>query len=339
MPSSIFYSPKLLLSHHCLFNFVLGERGVGKTFSFKQYVIQNFIRTGQQFVYVRRFKSELDPSARTFFDQLLDAHTFPDDTALSVKKQKGYYTFEVNGLVAGFGIALTTSRILKSTSFPNVSSIIFDEFTLASGSSYHYLKDEVTQFLDLVETISRLRDVPVFCLGNSTSLNNPYFIYFKLRLPYGKKDIITFKNNLIAVQYITNLAYREEKSHTRFGQLISGTAYGDYAINNDFLEDNTKFLRKKSKDAHLYYNLILNGKTYGLWHDSINEIMYLSKDFNPNNKFRLALNLTDHSADTVLLRANTESIFKRMKFYFEHGALFFESLEIQTAVLKFLSVV
>ena len=43
-----------------------------------------------------------------------------------------------------------------------------------------------------------------------------------------------------------NKAYRDAKSKTRFGKLVSGTEYEDYAINNSFISDNSDFIDKKS---------------------------------------------------------------------------------------------
>ena len=47
----------------------------------------------------------------------------------------------------------TTASILKSDAFPDVKLIIFDEFIIDNRGTYHYLKDEVTKFLDLYETV------------------------------------------------------------------------------------------------------------------------------------------------------------------------------------------
>ena len=48
-----------ILSYNKLLNFVVGLRGGGKTYGSKKKVIQNFIRKHKQFVYIRRYKSEM----------------------------------------------------------------------------------------------------------------------------------------------------------------------------------------------------------------------------------------------------------------------------------------
>lgn len=81
---------------------------------------------------------------------------------------------------------MSIANILKSSSYEKVDTIIFDEFLIDKGS-YHYLQNEVTQLLDVIETVARLRDIRVIFLGNAISITNPYFNYFNLTLPYNSE--------------------------------------------------------------------------------------------------------------------------------------------------------
>ena len=167
MNNSIFYNYTNVLSYSALFNFILGERGVGKTYGALKFVINRFIKSGEQFVYLRRYKSELKKSVPHLFDSLIQNEEFPDNN-LFVRGD----TFYIDGKVAGYAIALSTSNILKSTSFSKVKTIIYDEFLIDRGT-YHYLSNEIISFLDLYETIARLREVRVLFLGNAISQANP----------------------------------------------------------------------------------------------------------------------------------------------------------------------
>lgn len=115
-------------------------------------------------------------------------------------------------------MTLATAQDLKSTNFSKVKTIIFDEFIIENGQKKYYLKNEVFVFLNLIETISRLRDVRIFMLANSASSTNPYFLYFDLELPYNN-DIRTFKDGTILLQYMKNEEYRETKRQTRFRKI------------------------------------------------------------------------------------------------------------------------
>lgn len=117
--------------------------------------------------------------------------------------------------LAGYGVTLSTAQDLKSSNFPAVKTIIFDEFLIEQGQKKYYLQNEVFIFLNLIETIARLRNIRVFLLANSANSINPYFLYFDLCLPFNN-DIKLFKNNTILLQYMKNLEYREVKKKTKF---------------------------------------------------------------------------------------------------------------------------
>lgn len=120
---------------------------------------------------------------------------------------------------------------------------------------HKYLKDEVFKFLELYSTIARDKDIPVYFIGNNIQLYNPYFIYFDLKPPAtGIK-----KWHDMAVEIWQNEDLEIEKSKSRFGKIISHTAYGDYSIKNNSFQTNTNLIRKWIKVLHRY--LILNSIT------------------------------------------------------------------------------
>lgn len=162
----------------------------------------------------------------------------------------------------GYAMTLSTAQDLKGTSFSKVSTIIFDEFIIEEGQKKYYLQNEVLIFLNLLETIGRMRDIKVFMLANPANIyTNPYFLYFGLSLPFNN-DIKLFKDNLILLQYMKNEEYREEKRKTKLGRLVSGTSYEDYAINNKALNENKTFLGKKEGSAKFSFAFIYNNEIF-----------------------------------------------------------------------------
>ena len=126
--SNIYYNYDKLFSYNFLIAFVIGERGVGKSFNAKISVLKRFLKTGEQFIYLRRYKTELDTSLQTFWDDL-QSNGYFEDYNLSVKKSKMLTEFKCNGKICGYAVPLSTANILKSTAFPEVSTIIFSSFT------------------------------------------------------------------------------------------------------------------------------------------------------------------------------------------------------------------
>lgn len=329
---SIYYDFNKILSYNALLNFIIGERGVGKTFGIKKYSVNHFLKKHKQFCYIRRYKTELKQAllkngVPIFFDQIKDE--FPDHT-LSNKSD----TFYIDKKLCGFAIPLSTANILKSSSFEDVDTIIFDEFLIDKGS-YHYLTHEAMQLLDVIETVARLRDVKVFFLGNAISVTNPYFAFFDLSLPYNS-EFKTFKDGLIVVNYIKNLKYRETKKNTRFGKLIADTEYGEYAIDNEFLRDSKSFIKKKTGNCKFYFKLYLNNKMYGIWVDYVQQFMYVSYDYDINCPVQFSVNPEDHNESTLLLRVNKSPFIKNMFYYFEMSRLCFENQNIKNIIMNFI---
>lgn len=212
---SLYYDIHHILSYNALLNILIGERGVGKTYSVSKFSIEDFKKRDNQFAYIRRYKPEIRQAVPRFFDALKDNNEFPNDHLYNKSN-----TFYCNDQICGHAMTLSTAQDLKSSNFSKVKNIIFDEFIIEEGQKKFYLQSEVDVFLNLIETIARLRDVRIFLLGNAVTSTNPYFLYFNLTLPYNN-DIKTFRDGTILLQYMQNLEYREVKSKSRFGQLVS----------------------------------------------------------------------------------------------------------------------
>lgn len=331
----MFYNYDKLFSYNFLIAFVIGERGVGKTFGAKVAVLKKFLKTGEQFIYLRRYKTELDTSLATFWNDL-QGNGFFEDYNLGVKKSKMLTTFTCNDKVCGYAIPLSTSNILKSTAFPKVSTIIFDEFLLDVGTAYRYLKNEVTMLLDVIETVARLRDIKVILLGNAINVHSsPYFAYWDLELPYGS-EFKTFHNGTILVNYIKNTEYRKAKKESRFGKLIDGTAYGRYAIDNEVLRENKNFIYKRPAASTFIGMLIINGMNIGIWNGR-DGYLYLSEKYDPNTTSKFALDYNDHTEHTIFTSVRENMYVHMCLRGYKQGWLRFENQKIKavaTAVLN-----
>lgn len=335
MNNDIYYSYDKIFSFNFLLAFIIGERGCGKTMGFKIAMLKKFLKTGEQFIYLRRYKTELDTSLATFWDDLQNNGYF-EDYKLEVKKSKMLTKFTCNGKVCGYAVPLSTANILKSTAFPKVRTIGFDEFILDGASgTYRYLRNEVTMTLDLIETVGRLKPIQVLFLGNALSIVNPYFSYFNLDLPYNG-EFRTFKDGLIVVNYIKNLKYREAKKNSKFGKLIDGTDYGRYAIDNQMLRDNNHFIEKKPAEAVFWGVLVVNGNYIGIWH-SKNGYMYLSSKYDPNTLHKFACDYNDHTESTVFLNARENYYLRLCVTAYKQGLLKFEDQRIKGNILPLLN--
>lgn len=329
------YSYQNVLSYNALLNIIIGERGVGKTYGIKVYAINRFLKKHKQFAYIRRYDTDLEESVGSTSDNKFIEQVRKEfkDHEFKISKHKKVRAIYIDGKVCGYALPLSSADSLKSSTYENVDTIIYDEFMLKEGSTQHYLKNEPEIILDLVETIGRLRDIKIFCLGNAISSTAPLLTYFNLTLPYNS-EIKTYKDGLILVNYIKNEAYREVKKNTRFGKLIEGTRYSKYAIDNVMLTDSKSFIRKKGVNAKFFFIIISNGKKFGVWNDIKEETYYISYDIDPNCPITFTVNNEDHNENTILIRCRTNQFFKSIVNHYRNAKLCFESQQIKNLFME-----
>ena len=326
----MYYDLSKIISYQSFLNFLIGARGVGKTYSVTKFVINQFIKKGEEFAYIRRYKTELQKSAPKFFNAVKVNNEFPKHK-LETKGEKFY----IDDKIAGYNMSLSTAQNMKSSNFPNVKYIIFDEFIIEASGGGHYLPNEVETFLSLVESIARMRDVRVFLLANAVTVTNPYFLYFDLSLPYNN-DVKTFKDNLILVQYISNEAYINAKKDTKFGKLVAGTEYSAYAIDNEFRLDDNSFIEKKTGTSRLNFNIKFNEQIFGVWFDYNISKIFISNDFN-NNVNTFACTTDDMKPNTMLLSIAKEYHGWRVFIKnYKLGNVYYENQKIKNLTKQFM---
>lgn len=334
--SNIYYNYDKLFSYNFLIAFVIGERGVGKSFNAKIAVLKKFLKNGEQFIYLRRYKTELDTALATFWSDI-QSHGYFEDHKLEVKKSRMLTEFKCDGKVCGYAVPLSTANILKSTAFPEVGTIIFDEFLLDNSGTYRYLKNEVTMLLDVIETVGRLRDIKTILLGNALNVHaSPYFAYWDLELPLNGSEFRTFKDGAIVVNYIRNEEYRRAKKQSKFGKLIAGTAYGRYAIDNEVFRENNSFIEKRPSNSTFFGMLIINGVGIGMWNGR-NGYLYLSEKYDPNTTSKFALDYNDHTEQTIYSDVRHNMYLALCVRAYKYGWLRFESQKVKNNALSLLN--
>lgn len=217
-----FYSLKNLLEKHADYNIIFGERSNGKTYAVLEYGLKRFIQTGEQMAYVRRWREDLrgKRSENLFANHVnnglvekLTDGKFNEIFYLGGKWFLSFYNSETGKRTPDptpfcFGFCLSEQEHEKSSSYPNVTTVVFDEFL----TRRYYLPDEFMLFMNLLSTIIRQRDnVKVFMLGNTVNKYCPYFTEMGLKqIPYmeqGTIDIYRFGEHgaVVAVEYTATI--------------------------------------------------------------------------------------------------------------------------------------
>lgn len=327
----MWYDKAMLLSHNKIMNMVLSNRGGGKTFNMTRWAIDDYKKTGRQCAWVRRYQTEIDEMLLNgkFFDAVREY--YPADE-LKIDGGLGY----INGEVAIYFIALSTSRQLKSNNYPFVNKIIFDEFIIDKGR-LTYLKNEVEVFLDLYETIARTRDnVRAVLLANSVTVVNPYFLFFNVKPEANKRFTIAGQ---VCIELFTDSDFIEMKNKSRFGQLVRGTRYADYAINNQWLLDNETFVEKKTPRAEFVLALKYNDIIYGYWIDYQVGLIFVNRQYDPSSHALYCLQKDDHDSNLLLIKSLGDcKPMQRILYAFRYGLIRFEDMTVKNQFYEYIGL-
>ena len=339
-----FYSKDRLFSYRAFLNISLGARGTGKTTCAKFWCIDDFLKTKKRFVWVRRYNTELSGDKRKGIEGCIKSFTkkiekFYPKTKFEIKKNHLF----INEKDAGCFVALSTSTAMKSVDFENVNKIIFDEFLIMDGSKYSYLRNEMTLFLDLISTVFRpIADenekeqyrTRVWLLSNAITFGNDYFFYFNIK-PFPINSIYYDKKRGIAVEQYENKIHEKAVKDTMFGKLVDGTEYSKYAIENNYLLDNSDFLGKKSNNATLMFNIRYDGREWGVYSDD--EYVYITNGVDKSRPF-FTFTKQDHSIDSILVKSCRGTRFETLIRAYQFGIVKFENIMIKRKFIDFMSL-
>ena len=218
-----------LLKLDCHYNLIIGERSNGKSYSVLKYALQQYYKDGSQLAYVRRNDIDIKGNrAKNVFTALLNNDevrkitngywdgiqyfrgcwylTRQIETGKEDEDGNPIYTTERSDDVFAWSFALNTAEHDKSTSYPRVRTIMFDEFI-----SRIYLTDEFVLLENLISTIARDRDdIKIFMCGNTINKYAPYYREMGLRkikqMQKGDIDVYQFgeKGNLRVAVYFSD---------------------------------------------------------------------------------------------------------------------------------------
>lgn len=262
---SLYYRLGDVLSRNSVYNFIVGGRGIGKTFAAKEWCIKDYLKTGGQFIYLRRYNTELKTRDTWFADI---AWKFPE------------YRFRVQGSTAqvsrapvdgkpkwetmGYFIALATAQTKKSVPYPLVTKIIYDEFIIEKGVM-HYIAGEAKVMLDFFSTVDRYKDkTRVLFLANSVSIMNPYFMEYDIE-PRKGVEWVTTHGGFITVHLPNDAKFSSAVLKTKFGQFIANTEYAEFSIGNVFFDNHDAFIENKPGSALYQCTIETDKGTFSVW--------------------------------------------------------------------------
>ena len=260
--SDVYFDMGKHLSYGAFINFFTGGRGVGKTTGAFIYCFNRYIKKGEQFIYLKRYKTELQEFVNTN-----TVGQMYDNVYTKGMGAKNGYSVMCEDDTIGYLIPLVAQTAFKSTMFQKVTTIVFDEVFLERGRTY-YLPNEVHTLLQFVSTVQRTRkNLRIILLSNNNSLYNPYYDYWDI------PDFEHVWHNAERGIYCENIPINpkllELEQVTPLYKLTAGTAYGDYHYSNTLLRDVQVEICEKPKNANYIYALRLNHDTLVVYNTNL----------------------------------------------------------------------
>lgn len=181
-----FYRLDNILSYNAIYNVIFGERSNGKTFAVLEYGLRQYTEHGKQLAIIRRWQDDFTGKrGKTMFDSIVSeglVSKLTDGEWTDIYYYGGRwflckYDEETKKRICdetpfAYGFSISSMEHDKSTSYPNITTILFDEFLTRTM----YLPDEFVLFMNVISTIVRHRqDVKIFMLGNTVNKYCPYF--------------------------------------------------------------------------------------------------------------------------------------------------------------------
>lgn len=321
-PDEIFYNYSGLLSKNRMINFVIGGRGTGKSYNFKKLLLKQFLDKGKQFMIIRRRDSELEMMRKTYFNDVLQ--DMPD-LEITVKGN----VISVNGEEAGYFQALSTATNLRSSSFPNVFTIFFEEFIIENiNTNNRYLKQEVFTLFGLCETVFRHKPgCRVIFAANNGGITNPYFDHFGIKLKEDD-DRRYIVSELYVVENYNNPYFVEfKKQSNAFSKIYAGTEYEQYALyNNSLFSMGDRFIKKKTSSAYYWVGINYNGDDFSFWLDPITNELFMRAGADRTSLFYFAVTDEDHYEQTLKLKTfRKHTRITKINYAYSCSLLFFEN--------------
>lgn len=212
-----FYSLKKILQKNAQYNIIFGERSNGKSYAVLKYGLERYKMNGEQLAIVRRWSDDFTGKrGATLFDALtangeIEKISGGEWSGVYYYGSKWYLCrFDEDGKRVtdetpfAYGFSITSMEHDKSTSYPKITTVLFDEFLTRQS----YITDEFVLFMNVISTIIRNRtNVKIFMLGNTVNKYCPYFNEMGLKhikqMSPGDIDIYTYGDSglTVAVEY------------------------------------------------------------------------------------------------------------------------------------------
>lgn len=241
-----FWNCKNAIESKAQYKLIIGERGNGKSYSLKLNAINRFLKYNEEFIYLRRYKEDIKNTLVESYFTDLNIEKITNGNYQSVVAWGGriYLSKLENGVLKrskcmGYYMSLSSWEHLKSSQYPKVETILFEEFTTSHTLSFNktYLPNECEKLMQLVSTVFRERLGTVFLIGNTVDRTAPYFFDWGLEFIPKMKDgdateiTVPISDTRVVTIYVEKTSNEKNNHSMIFGKVRNVIAKGKWEEN------------------------------------------------------------------------------------------------------------
>lgn len=245
-----FYSLDKILELNANINMIVGERSNGKSYAALKRALERYWNYGLEFAYVRRYHKNINENVGVeIFNNLIANGEISKITRgeyNTIYYRAGQFRLskideetgkrETAENICGYGMALEDCEEYKSRSYPNIGTIIFDEF----ATRKRYIYKEQDDWESILSTIMRKKDkdhLPeIFMLANTVNIYCPYYEFYGLKNAKDSKpgtiELYQYKSGLtIAYEHTPHAIDADSDKYFNHNENSrSMIIYGDYEM-------------------------------------------------------------------------------------------------------------
>ena len=241
------------------FNFLVGGRGTGKTYS----ALKVAREKRMLFMLMRRTQSQADLISKPEFsvfkplnhDMLINVEV----DRISKYNSMFYEMDGENKYPLGYTCALSTISNMRGFDASDIQLLIYDEFIPEKHE--RLLKNEADALWNAYETMNRNREIKglapiqMLCLANANDITNPVFESLNLiriadRMQRGNNDRWTDEKRGIQLIMLHRSPISRQKAGTALYKLTAGSEFESMALDNDF-NVNTQHVRPRPLNEYI----------------------------------------------------------------------------------------
>jgi len=354
-----YYTTERIDRKGAVYNVIFGERSNGKTYALLLKCLKEYWETGKQMAYVRRWKEDITGRrAARLYSGIIDndevskvtkgaftgIHYWAGKWYLCNYDDGGKPIYREQDIIS-FSFSLSDGEHDKSTSFPNIGTIVFDEFL----TNRLYLNDEFVLFMNTVSTIVRRRTgVKIYMLGNTVNRYCPYFqemgLTNVLEMKQGTIDFYRYGDSelTVAVEYCKASKPSEEadKYFAFNNPKLSMITDGAWELS---LYPHLPY-KYKPKDVLLVFYIDFDGQLYQGNVIEVNNTMFIyihdktTPINDPENSLIYSLEPKPELNYARSPMHPTNLVQKRISWFFANDRVYYQNNSIGDSINNFLKV-